>query len=156
MMMVTIPILLLVFVIGMNWLLKKDAKKEVFGTRTSASSVITSPDRNNNQTASSSSRLNVNSTQASSNSKVNTKDLTTEQVKKWVTYSIYSIEHEHATIENIEVSMRDDGLVYAVVRLTDKRLNSGLSRTYRISSEGYLEEESGFSGWKIISKDYHE
>ncbi|MEW4353468.1 hypothetical protein AB1I63_00985 [Streptococcus pneumoniae] len=81
---------------------------------------------------------------------VNTKDLTTEQVRKWVAYDVTS--KNHVTPAKIDVQMGPDHLVYADVHLSDR---SEVAYQYRVSSNGCLEKKVQ-DYWQVSLETYME
>ncbi|MFS1663788.1 hypothetical protein [Streptococcus sp. zg-JUN1979] len=90
---------------------------------------------------------------ASTSSDVNTKDLTVDQVKNWVTHAIDAQGYSVDDISNITVKTGSDRLVYATVTMAS---DSGSRQIeYRISSRGYLEQKFSDT-WYVQSREYEE
>lgn len=83
--------------------------------------------------------------------KIDIKNLTAEQVEKWVTYTIN--QGKIGLIKDIKVEKRSDNLVYVDVSLV---FDGGVFHNYyRISSQGYLEFDMNGS-WQVVDREYHE
>lgn len=87
--------------------------------------------------------------------KVDTKKLTTQQVKNWVRAAYEQFVAPYAnigSIRDIDVRKEKDGLVYA--RVYENRHQAEL--LFRISADGYLERQLADGEWTILSREYFE
>ena len=91
---------------------------------------------------------------------VDTKNLTTEQVEKWVS-AIWnkrdSLDLLNDPKYKIVVEKRDDNLIYANVEAADVQIDT--LDVFRINSDGFLEESGYFQSmpdkdWIVVSKKY--
>lgn len=86
---------------------------------------------------------------------IDTKRLTTQQVKNWVQAAYERSMAPYAnrdTIREIDVRKEKDGLVYA--RVYENRHQAEF--LFRISADGYLERQSAEGQWSILSRKYFE
>lgn len=89
---------------------------------------------------------------------IDTKNLTTEQVKAWV-LSIYASQNQLSDAEKddcfVNIKAYDDNLVYASVRKnSDSKTRLAL---YRVNADGYLEQGTlEATNWSVVSTAYVE
>lgn len=95
---------------------------------------------------------------------VNTKDLTTEQVQRWVAYAFFmNPENVHYNRQQpvISVYKEEDDLVYADVTIpSDSDFEPSYWR-YRVNAQGELEhgsyeEATGNTHWYVLLEEYRE
>ncbi|MGH1832505.1 hypothetical protein ABE871_13790 [Enterococcus gilvus] len=100
------------------------------------------------------------STKLNDASEVDTKDLNTEQVKKWIA-AIWikrkNIDPFNDPKFEIVLENREDNLLYATVESTTQQIDT--LDSFRISSEGFLEEAGYYQSmpdkeWIVVSKKY--
>lgn len=90
-----------------------------------------------------------------SKTKVDTKNLTTQQVKNWVRAAYEQHIAPYANvgpIREIDVRKEQDDLVYA--RVYENQFNADF--LFRVSAEGYLEMQQAEGQWRILSREYVE
>ncbi|WP_413538169.1 hypothetical protein [Enterococcus malodoratus] len=128
-------------------------KKEVSSDTTSSSTAEETQETTKSTTLSSSSKANEAN-------EIDTKNLSTEQVKKWI--AAIWIKRKNMDPFNdpdfeIKIENKDDGLLYATVELTTQQIDT--LDSFRISSEGFLEEAGYYRSmpekdWIVVSKKY--
>ncbi|MBO0451337.1 hypothetical protein [Candidatus Enterococcus murrayae] len=110
--------------------------------------------------ATSNSMASSSSSQAKEEDKVDTKNLSADQVKEWVA-SIWVKRKNIDPFKNpdfdILLETKEDGLLYATVESTTQQIDT--LDSFRISSDGFLEESGYFQsmpdkGWIVVSKEY--
>ena len=102
----------------------------------------------------------TSSSQTNDSNEVDTKNLTTEQIEKWVA-SIW-IKRDNFDLLNdpkykIVVEKKEDNLIYANVEAAQVQIDT--LDVFRINSDGYLEETGYFQSmpdkdWIVVSKKY--
>lgn len=102
----------------------------------------------------------TSSSQTNDSNEVDTKNLTTEQVEKWVA-SIWIKRNNFDLLNDpkykIVVEKKEDNLIYANVEAAQVQIDT--LDVFRINSDGYLEEAGYFQSmpdrdWIVVSKKY--
>lgn len=128
-------------------------KMEVSSDTTSSNTAEETQETTKSTTLSSSSKVNEPN-------KINTKNLSTEQAKNWVA-AIWikrkNIDPLNDSDFEINLEIKDDGLLYATVELTTQQIDT--LDSFRISNEGFLEEAGYYRSmpekdWIVVSKNY--